>query len=226
MREGIFYARCVPPGEVSARGSTDIYRVEEEKDVRIDHYDWFASEGVVLGWSPIEGKVGIMAGRIQPADTPEQQIELSFYLGGKHLKSWTVAELKALGAVVVGPPEMMGRNHRRTEFQLHECVQVDHSNEYAFEIEVSGGKKIAFDILTGDIYAAHKLSKAEAIGLAARAAREERIALGSYEVGSISFNGRTRSWSVTCVRIPRVPGGHFTVQVDDQTQGTRIFRGR
>src|SRR5438874_2333974 len=97
---GIFYARCIPQDTTGSAGFTDIYRVQKERDEVVDHYGWFAKQGVVLGWSPIAGKVGVLAICKDTPTLPDKQAEVSFYLGGKLLRSWTTADLKRLGAEV------------------------------------------------------------------------------------------------------------------------------
>lgn len=100
MKQGAFYARCIPSGQFDSAGFTEAFRAGKEKDERVARYDWYSRHGLVLGWSPIAGEIAMMAKRFKPADAPEEQVELSFYLGEKHLKSWTTAELQALGAKV------------------------------------------------------------------------------------------------------------------------------
>jgi hypothetical protein len=92
---------------------------------------------VVLGWSPVAGKVAVMT-RGEKAGA-----ELSFYLGGKLLASYTVADLHKLGVEVT-----KRTGGRSTDFRQVGCEQVAGTNDYVFAIE-SRGKRIAFDILTG-----------------------------------------------------------------------------
>ena len=54
---GIFYVRCIPDDQKGEKGSTVLYRVNKDKDEIVDRYDWYSSKGVILGWSPIAGKV-------------------------------------------------------------------------------------------------------------------------------------------------------------------------
>ena len=77
MDGGIFYARCIPAEKKGSKGTTTIYRVEAEADEKLDVYDWYAPEGVILGWSPIVGKVAVMAlqGRY---DLQDNQVVFSF----------------------------------------------------------------------------------------------------------------------------------------------------
>lgn len=145
---GVFYARCIPNEATGSAGFTDIYRVQKERDELVDHYDWYCKRSVVLGWSPIAGKVGVMAiGKDEPT-SPEKQVELSFYLGSKFLKSWTTAELKRLGAEV--SPNPYGA--KRAVFQVVGCEQIPNTNEYVFILQFGKDKKVSFDILTGDQY--------------------------------------------------------------------------
>ncbi len=146
--EGVFYARCIPQDATGAAGTTDIYRVQKEHDVVVNHYDWYTKHGVVRGWSPIAGKVAILALRPERSDSLEKQIELRFYLGDKHLKSWTTAQLQNLGAEVAGiKPDGLA-----AMFQVLGFEQIPGTNEYVFAVQIAKGKKLSFDILTGDLF--------------------------------------------------------------------------
>ncbi len=223
---GVFYARCIPAEQTGTAGFTDIYRVRREGDERVDHYDWYSPQGLVLGWSPIAGQVAVMARRREPAATPDQQVELGFYLGGRHLKSWTTAELQALGATVAAirednPPGKFA------EFQLLGCEQIDNSNEYVFTVQFSGRKKAAFDILTGNVYRPPKLTRTEAAELANAVARQKGIPLEDYVLSNSQFDARTGLWRLFYVhKPPGMPGGHFTIDVNDETKATRFHGGR
>ncbi|MDB6028406.1 MAG: hypothetical protein JWM68_4629 [Verrucomicrobiales bacterium] len=146
---GIFYARCIPKEKLGSAGFTEIFEVQKEQDKLLDHYDWFAKGGVILGWSPIAGKVAVMAIHPGTAAKPDKQVDLSFSLGGKLLKSWTTAELKGLGAEVIHNDY---DREDRAIFQTVACEQIPNTNEYVFTIQIAANKKLRFDILTGDIY--------------------------------------------------------------------------
>jgi hypothetical protein len=145
---GVFYARCIPQDATGSAGSTDIYKVQKERDELIDHYNWFTKHRVVLGWSPIAGKVAVMAVHKDAPTSPAKQVEIGFYLGGTLLKSWTTAELKKLGAEV-SPSEYGGE---RALFQVLDCEQIPGTNKYVFTIQLGKDKKVSFDILTGDLF--------------------------------------------------------------------------
>lgn len=146
MQAGAFYARCIPQDSEGNKGITKIYRVGKDEDSIVDHYDWYTRDGVVLAWSPIAGKVAVMALGDAPVADPNKQIELRFYLGGKFLKSYTAQDLKGWGAdfgyTVYG---------RRTSFTVLGQEQIPGTNDYIFSIEIKG-KKLSFDILTGTPY--------------------------------------------------------------------------
>ena len=102
-QDGLYYAKSVPADESgqSAQGTTKVYRVGRDGDELLDTYPWYAPRGVktgmLLDWSPTAGKVAIM--RMHDEDVPfaMDRVELTFYLGGKLLKSYTVKDLAALG---------------------------------------------------------------------------------------------------------------------------------
>jgi hypothetical protein len=226
LKGGAFYARCIPSGKFDSAGTTDIYRVGMEKDERIAHYEWYSRDGLVLGWSPIAGEVAVMARRSEPAESPDKQIELSFYLGGKLLKSWSTTDLQKLGATVdwakAEKPMVRG-----AEFQLGGWEQIDNSNEYVFSVQFAGGKKVSFDILTGEVYRPHKLTQEQARALADEVARGKDIKLDDYVLGTAQFDARKGVWQLYYYhKPPGLPGGHFAVQVNDQTRATRFIGGR
>jgi hypothetical protein len=174
--DGVFYARCVPPAGEGKAGHTDVYQVWGETDKLVDRYDWFARDGVVLGWSPIKGEVAVLAavgGRgavgdraaaAGPADDWRQQEELRFYSAGRHLKTYTSGDLVALGA-----DEVMSTGPRRHHagFRLAGCEQVPGTNEYDFLVDVGAGKVLRFDITTGGVRSAADRGRARAAAAAA-----------------------------------------------------------
>jgi len=137
--DGVFYARCIPDAMTGSAGHTRVYSLGRDKDDLLETYDWYAESGVTLGWSPIVGKVAVMARR--------NGAELSFYLGDKLLVSYTPDDLGKLG-VEVGKRRTTAGPEVQAEFRVAGCEQVPGTNEYDFVIE-SKGKRLAFDILTG-----------------------------------------------------------------------------
>ena len=143
---GIFYARCIPTAKEGAAGRTEIYRVHEDRDELLDRYDLYP-RAVVLGWSPIAGKVAVMSVVQEEAKDWKQQEEFRFSIGGKLLKRYTSADLLALGA-----DEQVGRpGGQRAAYRVGECEQVPGTNDYDFVVEIKGGAKLRFDILTGEL---------------------------------------------------------------------------
>jgi hypothetical protein len=144
---GVFYARCIPETNKGPVGVTEVYRVGKEGDQLVDRYDWYTKHGVILGWSPIAGKVGLPAIRKDEPTAPDKQMEIGIYLGGKLLKSWTTAEFQSLGAKV----ERSVHGGERAVFTVAGCEQIPGTNEYVFVVSF-GEKKVSFDILTGKEY--------------------------------------------------------------------------
>lgn len=226
IKGGTFYARCIPSGRFDSAGTTDIYRVQKEKDEHVAHYDWYSRDGLVLGWSPIAGEVAVMARPNEPAESPEKQMELSFYLGGKFLRSWSTAELEKLG-IPAGLAMEETSGARRAFFQFLGWKQIDNSNEYVFSIGFSDGKRASFDILTGDIYRPHKLTQEQAKGLAEEVASGKGIKVEDYALITAQFDARTDEWRLFFShKPPGYPGGHFTIYVKDETKETRFVGGR
>jgi hypothetical protein len=144
---GIFYARCIPETNNGPAGVTEVYRVSKEGDHLVDRYEWFTKHGVVLGWSPIAGKVALLAIRKDEPVAPDKQVEISICLGGKLLKSWTTAEFQSLGAKV----ERSHYGGERAVFTVAGCEQIPGTNEYIFVVSF-GDKKVSLDVLTGNEY--------------------------------------------------------------------------
>lgn len=103
----VFYARCIPDGPMGNKGTTTIMRVEAAHDVEVDQYPWYSPRGVVLGWSPLKGKVAVMAFP-DPSPDQEDRVEFSFYLAGTLLASYTTSDLQKLG-VDAGPSHEGGK---------------------------------------------------------------------------------------------------------------------
>ena len=147
MDGGAFYARCVPAADAGPAGTTKVYRVGRDADELVDTYDWYAQEGVVLGWSPLAGKVTVMARGGKPGPDG-RRVELSFHLGGRQLAAYTAADLEELGVEVPLRRTPSGRPEPRADVRAVRCEQVPGTNEYDFVVE-SGGRQFRFDILTG-----------------------------------------------------------------------------
>lgn len=145
--DGVFYARVKPAREKSPP-RTQIFLVGDEKDTLLDTYDFY-SPRVELGWSPIAGKVAVLAARLKTASNPNQENELDFFLDGKHLKSYSTEELVRLGASTTTRLYDDGREH--ADFKMIGCRQIPGTNEYDFVLEVNKGKLLKFNILTGEL---------------------------------------------------------------------------
>jgi hypothetical protein len=149
MSGGIFYARCVPAQREGTKGTTKIYRVEIDRDVLVDSYDWYSPNGLVLEWSPIAGKVAVMSIR-RTISAFEPNIALAFYIGGVFLRSYTVNELKQMGADIIGVRGEDGPMPRTLNLRRAESEQVPGTIEYFFSIVDGAGKRFRFNILTGE----------------------------------------------------------------------------
>jgi len=143
--DGRFYARCIPAKEDGGAGSTKIYRVESAKDVLVDSYDFYPQHGIWLGWSPKAGKIALMTRLVEQNLDPKKQVELSFYLGGKKLNSYTTDQLWKMGAQK--KIDMVGGNC--AEISVRGCEQIPGTNDYDFVIRTGMKTVLRFDILTG-----------------------------------------------------------------------------
>jgi hypothetical protein len=143
--DGVSYARCIPEADAGSAGTTRVYSVGRDKDTLIDTYDWYAPRGVTLGWSPVAGKVAVMAlGGRTPARSA--RVELSFHLGGKLLAAYTAEDLRALGVEV---EKRADSGH--VDMEAVGCEQVAGTNDCVFVVETRGHRRLAFDIVTGKV---------------------------------------------------------------------------
>ncbi len=146
---GYFYARCMPDGNEGDKGRTEIFRVHKDGDELIDIYDWYNQGRLCLGWSPIMGKVAVMRLRQEEHKEFDKQIELSFYLGGKFLKSYTTSDLIKHGAHV--PKVQRKDSGPHAVYKSIGCKQVPGTNDYYFAIELKNGITLKFNILNGKL---------------------------------------------------------------------------
>lgn len=143
--DGRFYARCIPAGGDSSKGKTTIYRVEDPKDIVVDTYDFYPNHGMWFGWSPKAGKVAVMTRLTEQNPDPKKQIELTFYLGGKKLSSYTTEQIWNMGAT--RKLDMVGGNC--ADIEIMGCDQIPGTNDYDFVLRTQKKLFIRFDILTG-----------------------------------------------------------------------------
>ncbi len=150
-----FYARCLPDEERGSKGTTQIVRVRAKGDEVLTTYPWYNRNGLVLGWSPKEGKVAVMRLRQDKGLPPEEQVEFSFYLGEQHLQSFTTADLVKLGAKLGRDPAAFENgldvSSRRAGYRAEGCKQVQGTNDYYFLVRLDDTRDLSFDILTGKL---------------------------------------------------------------------------
>lgn len=140
--EGIFYARSIPASSVGIEGKTDIYLVGVNEDKKIDSYNWFNRNQLVLAWSPVVGKVAVLK-----YDPENEDAALAFYIGGKFLKSYSYVELQKLGVKTIN--KYCG-THLGLKILGQE--QIPNTNDYVFKIEFESSGIKMFDITTGEIF--------------------------------------------------------------------------
>lgn len=121
----------------------------KDGDQVVDRYDWYNRNSLILGWSPIVGKVAVMRLEQDENKPYEQQIEFSFYIGGKSLKSYTTSDLLKMGATTT--VSRHDPHSKRAAYDVVGSEQIPGTNEYVFSILV-GKRKFSFDITTGHLY--------------------------------------------------------------------------
>jgi hypothetical protein len=147
-RGGPFYARCIPDEVEGGKGTTQILRVQKGGDELLHTYGWYNRQGVFLAWSPKAGKVAVMRVRQDEGKALDEQIELSFYLGGELVKSYTTSDLLKLGARKVRAKDAPGL---RASYEPGNCRQVWNTNDYYFSIKLDDARTLRFDIVTGNL---------------------------------------------------------------------------
>lgn len=137
---GYFYARAIPKETQGNLGITKIYRVGIESDKLIDSYDWYSSNNIFLAWSSLTGKIAIL--RIRP----KKGVEMTFYLGGNYLKSYTNDEMNQMCAKT---EHALGRGSRMNIEYLG-VEQIPWTAQSVFKINIPKIGIKRFDILTGE----------------------------------------------------------------------------
>jgi hypothetical protein len=153
-----FYARCIPDlknNKMGSEGITQILRIQAEGDQVIATYAWYNRHGLVMGWSPIAGKVAVMRLRQEQGLATEKQIEFSFYLGDQFLRSYTTADIIKLGGKLERDEwafeDGLGASSKRAAYHVEGCKQVWNTNDYYFSIRLSESQTLSFNILTGKV---------------------------------------------------------------------------
>lgn len=141
MDEGIFYARSVPATIAGIEGKTDIYKVGNSEDERIDSYNWFNRNKLVLAWSPKTGQVAILK-----YDPENAEAALEFYMGGKFLKRYSLAALKGLGIKTINTYCAL-----QLDLKILGQEQMPNTNDYVFKIDFGSSSIKMFDITTGEL---------------------------------------------------------------------------
>jgi hypothetical protein len=153
--QGPFYARCIPYEKRGSAGITQVMRVRGEGDEVVVTHPWYNRHGLVMAWSPRVGKVALMRVRQDTGLLAEKQVEFSFYLGDRLLRSYTTADLARLGANVVVDRRALEDGHglsaRRAEYRVEGCKQVRCTNDYYFSVRLDATRALSFDIMTGKL---------------------------------------------------------------------------
>lgn len=158
---GRFYARCMPAKVSGSKGITKIFRVERDEDVLIDTYNWFNEERLMLKGNS-RGEIAVMrlwqGIESEEAKESDKQVEFGFYINGRFLKSYSTKDILELGNDPSNPNQNLlvfgrGRNPNvNYEVLKPECGWLNY-NDCFFVIKFPNGKKIRFDVNTGEVYA-------------------------------------------------------------------------
>jgi len=158
--DGLMYVRATPADDYGDAGRTEVFRVGRDRDEKVDAYATHLRGELLLGWSPLAGKYGVV--QIEPVRITDANqwldvgrvAQLAFYMDGKLLKAYTREQLATLG---VERRVIHLDNHLPGDFVVRGVVQLANSNRYALRVEHNdeGGKPVVvdFDITTGAVVA-------------------------------------------------------------------------
>ncbi len=153
--DGFYYVRSIPEDNWIQKGYTEVYKVGKETDELIDTYNWYSRGQLFLGWSPKIGKVAVIS--LEDKENPMQEelkpkkYRLSFYLGGKHLRTYTSKDLSEMGLI----REVVLSYGVPGDFKIIGVQQIPgtNDNDYVFSLQKEDNSKIiSFDITTGELY--------------------------------------------------------------------------
>ena len=113
--DGDFYARGTPPADTGGKGVTKVYRVMADgTDKHVATYDWYVHPegrpyGLHLCGNPDTGEVALLLhtmwfGRGNWKETADKNV-LEFFRDGRHLASYSVADLATMGIEIKRIPE-------------------------------------------------------------------------------------------------------------------------
>jgi hypothetical protein len=146
---GGHYAKTVPAERSGEKGTTRVYRVDADKDVIVDEYDWYAHTVYLAGTHN-----GVSLVRMGPwnegAQASKGALALAFYFKGKLLRSYSTLE-------IAGRPD----NVRSTVSQYTWNKRVigycwvkspgKGTLRFGFALETLDNRTICFDMNTGEI---------------------------------------------------------------------------
>ena len=148
---GQYYVRSIPEEKIGIKGTTKVYEVRNDSDELIDAYNFYMKGDVFLGWSPKAGKFALV--HIEKDRVTEENwlqaigkiSQITFYLGGQKLKSYTKDDLIFLGV-------LKEESRLNLDIKIKGIEQILGTNDYVFSIEKSDQSAISFDITTGALF--------------------------------------------------------------------------
>lgn len=145
---GRCYLKAVPAEHYGTRGTTTVYQVGPEQDLKVASYPWYSPQtwihcAVSNGKTP----VGISVVRLGPwargHQASHQDLALAFAFDGKEVKRYSTLDL-------AGSPEKV--SHSVSHYTVIKKVLGYRwltSNRYVFEVEIWDGRKLSFDPTSG-----------------------------------------------------------------------------
>jgi hypothetical protein len=146
---GRCYARSVPTAPYEQEGSTRVYVVEPSRDRLVYSFNWFSQSLYLECNVSAPGQpVAIAVVRLGPWQRGHQasatDLAVAFYWGGKLVKQYSTLD-------IAGSPDNVSASvsHYQVLDKI-EGLKWQGGNQYSFEVVTTDGRRLAFDVATGE----------------------------------------------------------------------------
>jgi hypothetical protein len=143
-KEGVYYAKSIPSDRYGTNGKTQIFLKTQTNDVLQFTFDWYSSN---LYLQKTSSGVSIVRFGPRPrGHTPSSKdLAIAFYMNNRLLKSYSTIDIAGNETNVI-----KSVSHYRVYNEIGGYRLIE-SNHYAFDVERIDGKKLSFDVSTGEI---------------------------------------------------------------------------
>jgi hypothetical protein len=147
---GQCYAKSVPDELYGTAGTTNVFRVEKDRDVSVHSYDWF-SQRIFIECNVSDSKTptGVSVIRLGPWSRGHlaraDQLAIAFYFKGQMLKEYSTLD-------IAGSPENVSASvSHYTVIEKVLGYRRLGGNRALFDVETVAGRTITFDAASGEI---------------------------------------------------------------------------